>query len=331
MAIHIQRREFITLLGGGAAAWPLAARAQQAGRMRRIGIVSPAASETTVLFNAFRLRLRELGYIEGRTIELDFGLAAGALDRVPALASDLLRQHVDVLVADGAQVVGVLQSMTKTIPTIAIMGVDPVADGIVSSLARPGGNITGVTTFAIELHTKRIALLAEAVPPAKHIAFLMDRSQDPRGLVSESTERSASQLGLQLEMLDEPHLAGDLPNVLRREVLARFDGIIVGSGPLFWNNRRQIVALVAESRRPAIYPERDYVDVGGFMSYGPNIPSVFRRLAELVDRILKGDNPAEIPFERVTHLEFIINLRIAQNLGVTIPPALPLRADEVIE
>jgi putative tryptophan/tyrosine transport system substrate-binding protein len=260
-SVDMRRREFITLLGG-AAAWPLAARAQQSERIRLIGIVSPAATEKTVLFDTFRARLTELGYVEGRNIELNFRLAAGALDRIPALASDLLRRRVDVLVADGVHVVSLLQSMTKTVPTIAIMGVDPVGEGVVASLARPGGNITGVTTFAIELHSKRIGLLAEAFPQAKVIAFLLDRSQDPRGLVFASTENSASQIGLQLEKLTEPHQASDLPTVLRREVLTRFDAVIVGSGPLFWNNRMQIVGLLAESGRPAVYPERDYVDAG---------------------------------------------------------------------
>jgi ABC-type uncharacterized transport system substrate-binding protein len=196
--VDVTRREFITVLGGVVVS-PVVGLAQQSERIRLIGIVSPAPTHKTVLFDTFRYRLTELGYVEGRNIELDFRLAAGALDRIPTLASDLLHRPVDVLVADGAHVVSVLQSITKTVPTIAIMGVDPVGEGTIASLARPGGNITGVTTFAIELHSKRIGLFAEAFPRAKRVCFLLDESQDPRGLVFSSTEKSALQLGLQLE------------------------------------------------------------------------------------------------------------------------------------
>jgi len=228
-------------------------------------------------------------------------------------------------------VIGVLQGLTKTIPTVGIIGVDPVAAGFVSSLARSGGNFTGVATFAIELHVKRLALLKEAIPGVVRVAVLLDRSQDLHGLVFESMEQSAPKLGLRLERLEEPRRAEDLAAVLRREVLTKFDGLVVGSGPLFWNNRTRIVALAAESGRPAIYPERDYADAGGLMCYGPNIPAVFRRLAELVDYILKGRRPAEMPIEQVSRLDFVINLRTARTLGITISPALLARTDEVIE
>jgi putative ABC transport system substrate-binding protein len=319
------------ILGGTLGVLYAPASAQVSSQIPRVGIVSPAASKSTLLFDAFRARLRELGYVEGRNILLDFRLAAGELDRVPALAADLIGQPVDVLVADGAHVIGVLQGMTKAIPTVGIVGVDPVANGYVSSLAKPGGNFTGVATFAIELHVKRLALLKEAIPSVMRVAVLIDQTQDPRGLVFESMEQNAPQLGLRLERLEEPHSAEDLPGVLRLEVLTHFDGIIIGSGPLFWNNRSRIVALVAKSGRPAIYPERDYADAGGLMSYGPNIPDVFRRLAELVDQVLRGANPAEMPVEQVTRLDFIINLHTARTLGVSIPPMLLARADEVIE
>jgi putative ABC transport system substrate-binding protein len=329
----MRRRDFITVLGGAAAAsvpWG-GAVAQAVGSILRIGIVSPAASKSTPLFDTFRARLKELGYVENRDIVIEFGLAAGALEKVPALAVDLVRQPVDVLVADGAHVIGVLQSLTKTIPTVGIIGVDPVAAGFVSSLARPGGNFTGVATFAIELHVKRLALLKEAIPGVVRVAVLIDGSQDPQGLVFETMEQSALKLGLRLERLDGPRRAEDLTGVLRREVLTKFDGLVIGSGPLFWNNRTRIATLAAESGRPAIYPERDYVDAGGLMCYGPNIPAVFRRLAELVDRILKGARPAELPIEQVSRLDFVINLRTAHTLGLEMPAMLLARANEVIE
>ena len=329
----MRRRDFITVLGGAAAASALSggAVAQAVPSIFRIGIVSPAASKSTLLFDTFRARLKELGYVEDRDIVIEFRLAAGAPEKVPALAADLVRQPVDVLVADGAHVIGVLQGLTKTIPTVGIIGVDPVAAGFVSSLARPGGNFTGVATFAIELHVKRLALLKEAIPGVVRVAVLLDRSQDPQGLLFESMEQSAPKLGLRLERLEEARRAEDLAGVLRREVLTKFDGLVIGSGPLFWNNRMRIVALAAESGRPAIYPERDYADAGGLMCYGPNIPAVFRRLAELVDYILKGGRPAEIPIEQVSRLDFVINLRTARTLGMTISPALLARTDEVIE
>jgi putative tryptophan/tyrosine transport system substrate-binding protein len=242
-----------------------------------------------------------------------------------------LRQPVDVLVADGAHVIGVLQSLTKTILTVGIIGVDPVAAGFVSTLAKPGGNFTGVATFAIELHVKRLALLKEVIPGVMRVAVLIDASQDLQGLVFESMAQSAPKLGLRLERLEEPRHAKDLTEVLRRDVLTNFDGLVVGSGPLFWNNRTRIVARAAESGRPAIYPERDYVDAGGLMCYGPNIPAVFRRLAELVDHILKGGRPAEIPIEQVSPLDLIINMSTARTLGITVSPALLARADQVIE
>lgn len=319
------------LFGAAASALLRGAIAQTAPSILRIGIVSPAASKSTLLFDTFRARLRELGYVEDRNVVIEFRLAAGALENVPALAADLVRQPVDVLVADGAHVIRVLQGLTKTIPTVGIIGVDPVAAGFVSSLARPGGNFTGVATFAIELHVKRMALLKEAIPGVVRVAALIDRSQDLQGLVFESMAQSAPKLGLRLEKLEEPRRAEDLTEVLRPEVLTKFDGLVVGSGPLFWNNRTRIVASAAESSRPAIYPERDYVDAGGLMCYGPNIPVVFRRLAELVDHILKGGRPAEIPIEQVSRLDFIINMRTARTLGITISPGLLARTDEVIE
>lgn len=319
------------LFGAAASALSRSAIAQTARSTFRIGVVSPAASKSTLLFDTFRARLRELGYVEDLNIVIEFRLAAGAPENIPALAADLLRQPVDVLVADGAHVIGVFQSLTKTIPTVGIIGVDPVAAGFVSSLAKPGGNFTGVATFAIELHVKRLALLKEAIPGVVRVAVLIDPSQDLQGLVFESMAQSAPKLGLRLERLEEPRRAEDLTEVLRREVLTNFDGLVVGSGPLFWNNRTRIVALAAESGGPAIYPERDYVDAGGLMCYGPNIPTVFRRLAELVDHILKGGRPAEIPIEQVSRLDLIINMRTARTLGITVSPALLARTDEVIE
>jgi putative tryptophan/tyrosine transport system substrate-binding protein len=325
----MRRREFIKAIAGLAAMWPLAAQAQQP--VPRIGILSPASSKSTAIFDAFIARLHELGYIEGRSIVLDFYLAAGAPDRVPVLAADLLRQKVDVLVADGVNAIGAVQRLTKTIPTVGVSGVDPVASGFAASLAKPGGNFTGVTTFAIELHGKRLALLKEAIPEATSFAVLIDGSQDPGGLVLPSMRQTARRLGVRLDQLEQPHDAEDLPAALRLEALTKFDGIVVGSGPMFWNSRVRIVALVAESRRPAIYPEREYADAGGLISYGPNVPDAFRRLAELVDRILKGASPAEIPIEQVSRVDFIINLGTAAKLGITISPALVARANDVIE
>jgi putative ABC transport system substrate-binding protein len=303
----------------------------QAVPVQRIGILSPASSNSTPIFDAFRARLRELGYIEGSNMILNFHLAAGAPDRVPVQAADLLSQKVDVIVADGANAISAVQKLTKTIPTVGIIGVDPVASGFAASLAKPGGNFTGVTTFAIELHGKRLALLKEAIPDATRIAVLIDRSQDPDGLVLQSMQQTARRLGVRLDQLEEPHGEEDLPRVLRLEVLTQFDGIVVGSGPLFWNSRARIVALATESGRPAICPEREYADAGALISYGPNVPDIFRRLAELTDNILKGANPAEIPVEQVSRVDFIVNLQTAHKLGIAISPALVARADGVIE
>jgi putative ABC transport system substrate-binding protein len=324
----MRRREFITLLGG-AAAWPLAARAQQAAKMPRVGILSPAASETATTLTAFRDGIRDLGYIEGKTIALDFRLSKGIMDALPALAAELVRIPVNVIVTDSTSGTLAAFAATRTIPIVmGATGVDPVVLGLAKSLSRPGGNVTG-TNFLAGLSDKRLQLLKQAFPGAQRVAVLAN----PTGAISVSempkAEMAAARIGMRVVSL-----AASTPAELRAlapAALSGSDGLLVMPDGMFWNNRATVIDLASKARVPAIYPEREYADDGGLIAYGANVPEHFRLAAGYVDRILRGANPGDLPINASSQFDFIINLRTARVLGLALSPDFISAANEVIE
>jgi putative ABC transport system substrate-binding protein len=328
MAIRIRRRELIAALFG-AVVWPLAARAQQPVKVPRIGILSPAASETEGTLTAFLEGIRDLGYIEGQTIALDFRLSKGITDSLPALAAELVRIPVNVIVTDGTSATLAAFAATHTIPIVmGTTGGDPVALGLTKSLSRPGGNVTG-TQFLAGLSEKRLQLLKQAFPSAQRVAVLAN----PKDAISISempkAEMAAAQMGVRL--LPLPASTPAELRALTPAALSGSDGLLSMPGSMFWNNRATIIDLVSRARVPAIYPEREYADDGGLIAYGPNTPEHFRLAAGYVDRILRGANPGDLPINVTSKFDFVINLRTALALQLALPPDFVSAANEVIE
>jgi putative tryptophan/tyrosine transport system substrate-binding protein len=325
----MMRRAFITLLGGAAATWPLAARAQQPAKVPRVGILSPAASETAGTLSAFRKKIRDLGYVEGETIALDFRLSKGIMDALPALAAELVRIPVNVIVTDTTSATLAAFAATHTIPIVmGATGGDPVALGLAKSLSRPGGNVTG-TNFLAGLSDKRLQLLKQAFPGARRVAVLAN----PTGAISVSempkAEMAAARIGMRVVSL-----AASTPAELRAlapAALSGSDGLLVMPDGMFWNNRATVIDLASKARVPAIYPEREYADDGGLIAYGANVPEHFRLAADYVDRILRGANPGDLPINASSQFDFIINLRTARVLGLALSPDFVSAANEVIE
>jgi putative ABC transport system substrate-binding protein len=324
----MRRREFITLLGG-AATWPLAASAEQPAKVPRVGILSPAPNETAATLTAFREGIRDLGYVEGQTIELDFRLSKGIMDVLPALAAELVRIPVNVIVTDSTSGTLAAFAATRTIPIVmGASGGDPVALGLAKSLSRPGGNVTG-TYFLSGLSEKRLQLLKQAFPGAQRVAVLAN----PTGAMSVSempkADMAAARIGIRLVSL-----AASTPAELRAlapAALSGSDGLLVMPDAMFWNNRATIIDLASKARVPAIYPEREYADDGGLIAYGANVPKHFRLAAGYVDRILRGANPADLPINASSQFNFIVNLRAAHALGLALVPDFVSAANEVIE
>jgi len=324
----MNRRALISLIGG-AAAWPLAARAQQPAKVPRVGILSPAASETAATLTAFREAIRDLGYIEGQTIALDFRLSKGIMDALPALAAELVRIPVNVIVTESTSSTLAAFDATLTIPIVmATTGGDPVALGLAKSLSRPGGNVTG-TNFLAGLSEKRLQLLKQAFPGVQRIAVLAN----PKDAISVSempkAEMAAARVGVRLLPF-----AASTPaelHALAPSALSGSDGLLVMPGGMFWNDRATIIGIASMARMPAIYPEREYADDGGLIAYGPNAPEHFRQAAGYVDRILRGTNPGDLPINASSKFDFVINLRAANALGLALPPDFVSAANEVIE
>jgi ABC-type uncharacterized transport system substrate-binding protein len=325
----VNRRSLIMLFGGAAAAWPLVARAQQPTKVPRVGILSPAASETAATLIAFREAIRDLGYIEGQTIALDFRLSKGIIDALPALGAELVRIPVNVIVTDSTSGTLAAFDATRTIPIVmGATGGDPVALGLAKSLSRPGGNVTG-TQFLTGLSEKRLQLLKQAFPGAQRVAVLAN----PKSAISVSempkTEMAAARTGVQLFSL-----AASTPAELRAlapAALSGSDSLLVIPDAMFWNNRAIIIDLASKAHVPAIYPEREYADDGGLIAYGPNVPEHFRQAAGYVDRILRGTNPGDLPINASSKFDFVINLRTARTLGLALLPDFVSAANEVIE
>jgi putative ABC transport system substrate-binding protein len=324
----MRRRDVMRVLGAAAALWPLAARAQPA-KVPRVGILTPADSDQTSVFDAFRKGLRDAGYVEGQSIILDFGLAKGNLDALPALASELVRRPVDVVVTDGSVATLAAAGATRTIPIVMGIAPDAIASGLVANTARPAGNITGMTLGRIEQSGKRLELLKQAVPGMARVTVLLNPKNTPTQVQLRTMEDAANALGVQIAKL-----SASSPDELRALVPARLSGtggLIVSADAVFWNHRATIIALAAAARVPALYPEREYAVDGGLIAYGPNVPDSFRRAASYVDRILRGAKPGDLPIDEASKFDFVINLRTARQLTLTLPPLFLARADEVIE
>ena len=329
MTTHIGRRELLAALSGAAAAWPLGARAQQPTKVPRVGILSPAASETATPLAAFREGIRDLGYIEGQTLVLDFRLSKGIVDTLPALAAELVRIPVNVIVTDSTSGTLAAFNATRTIPIVmgATAG-DPVALGLAKSLSRPGGNVTG-TNFLSGLTEKRLELLKQAFPGVQRVAVLAN----PKDAISVSetphAEMAAARLGVRLLPLTASTPA-EL-HALAPSALSGSDSLLVFTGAMFWNNRAIIIGIASMARVPAIYAEREYADDGGLIAYGPNVSEHFRQAAGYVDRILRGAKPGDLPINASSKFDFVVNLRTARALGLTPSPEFLSTANEVIE
>jgi len=330
------RRAFMTALGSAVAVWPLAARAQQAKKIPRIGFLTTGSlelPETPVMINAFRQGLRDLGYVEGANILVEYKAADSKIERFADQANDLVRLNVDVIVASNTPAALAAQQATATIPIVVpIMG-DPVKDGLVSSLARPGGNITGLTFLGPELLPKRLALLKEALPSVSQLAALLHPhayGESTMRDMMEQSEAAAKMLGVQLR-LAAVQGPDDFDTAFSAMAQERADALLVFPSPMLFTERRRIVDFAAKHQLPSMAMAKEFAELGGLMTYGASLPGLMRRSANYVDKIINGAKPGDLPVQQPTKFDLVINIKTAKALGVDIPPSLLARADEVIE
>jgi len=327
----MRRREFITLLGGAAAAWPVAAHAQQQG-MPVIGFLSSRSpAESGSALAAFRQGLGQAGYFEGKNVTIEYRWAEGQYDRLPTLAAELVARKVAVMAAVGGEPSGLAaKAATATIPIVCSLGGDAVEAGLVDSLNRPGGNITGVTLMAQEMGPKRLEFAHQLVPNGKALAALVNPKYPLALAEARDMQAAARSLGLQLAVLDastQNEIDAAFAGLVRHKV----DALLINTDPFLLGQREQIVQLAARTNVPAMYFLRDFVDAGGLMSYGPKVANSYRQAGIYVGRILKGDKVGELPFVLPTRFDLVVNLRTARALGLEIPTILLIQADDVIE
>jgi ABC-type uncharacterized transport system substrate-binding protein len=326
----MRRREFITLVGGAAAAWPYATRAQQPA-MPVIGFLSSSAPVDRARYlTAFRQGLREPGYVEGQNVAIEYRWAQDQTDRLPDLAADLVRRQVTVIAAHDTPSSIVAKAATTTIPIVFASGGDPVKLGLVASLNRPGGNVTGITFVTAELGAKQLGLLHELQPGAVRVGVLVDPNFAFTQSFVSDVQAAALSIGKQIEAFEAP-TGREIDTVFATLAQKSIDALLVGPGPLLDNRRVQIATLAAYHRVPAICPLRAFAEAGGLMSYGTNITDAYRQAGEYTGRILKGEKPADLPVMQSIKFEFVINLNTARAFGVSFPPGLLAIADEVIE
>ncbi len=325
----MRRREFITFLGGTAAAWPLIARAQQP--MPELGFlaaVSPGPFAQRVA--AFHRGLNEMGFVEGKNVAIESRWAEEQYDRLPALAADLVRRRVALIVTYTDAAALAAKAATTTIPIVFVNGGDPVRAGIVHSLNQPGDNITGVSFYGVDLAPKQLSLLHELVPKAGAIGLLIDENVPDAVAQVPAVQEAARNLGLQLVVL-KAHVAGDIDTAFESLIRERAGALLVGTGALLTNRRKQIIALAERHGLPTMYPYREFTADGGLFSYGNNVPDSFRQAGLYAGRILKGDKPSDLPVIMGTKFEFVLNQKTAKAIGFRISPIVFTRADEVIE
>jgi putative tryptophan/tyrosine transport system substrate-binding protein len=323
----MDRRVFLGTLAGGLVAAPLAAEAQQGKKVPRIGVLTGPVDPGV---EAFRQGLRELGYVERKNITIEHRSAEGNLDRLPELAAELVRLKVDVIVGSGNLTITALKKATQTIPIVIAIAADPVGNGFVASLARPGGNITGLTVIAELLSRKRLELLKEINPRITRVAVTRSPITQTHVVLWEETQAAATALGIKVFPLD---IRGpdDIESAFGTIAREHAEALIVLPEPVSFTNRKRIADLAAKTRLPAVYPWKEFADSGGLMVYAPNRDDLWRRSATYVDKILKGAKPADLPIVQPTKFELTINLKTARAFGLTIPPSLLQRADQVIE
>jgi len=330
MTVTIGRRELLAALGGAAAAWPLAARAQQSGKLQTIGFMGQSTRSAASEWVApFVQRLRELGRIEGRTVTIEYRWAEGREERIAQIAAEFVRLKVDIVVTSGTPEVLAAKQATSVIPIVFATAGDPVANGLIDSLARPGGNVTGLSLQSNDIAGKRLGLLREVVPGLSRLAILANVSNPFSVLELDETRAAARMLGLETDSL-EIRQGEDIATAFEA-VKGRAEAVYVCTDGLVNANRIRINTLALAARLPTMHGYRDYVEAGGLMSYGANLPDLFRRSADYVDKILRGAKAGDIPVEQPTKFDLVINLTTAKALGLQVPPTLLARADEVIE
>jgi putative tryptophan/tyrosine transport system substrate-binding protein len=330
---QLKRREFITLLGGAAVvSWPLAADAQQR-TTHVVGYLSGGAPGPpfTAFLAAFRQGLSETGYVEGQNVTIEYRWAEGHYDRLPALAADLVERKVDLIAASGGDLAArAAKGASSTIPIVFTSGDDPAETGLVASLARPGGNLTGFSLLVVELHAKRLELISELVPNAKVIALLVNPDSPQTERVVRAMQEAARVKGVKLEVL-KAATESEIDTAFASLSQMPAGALVQQADPFFLNRRNQLALLAVRRAVPAIYESRPFVEAGGLMSYGANFPEMYRQIGVYAGRILKGERPADLPVMRPTKLDLVINLAAAKAIGLMIPESLLLRADQVIE
>jgi putative ABC transport system substrate-binding protein len=324
----MRRREFIALVGGGAATWSLAAGAQQGGKLPTIGFLGTDATEYGSRTAAFVGRLRELGWIEGRTIAIEYRWSEGRPERDAEIAAEFVRLKVEVIMTNGSSAHTVKQA-TSLIPIVFAPAIDPVGGGLVASLSRPGGNVTGLSSQQSDLAGKRLELLREVLPRLRRLAIMADAGYPENVLERSEVQAPARTLDIEVAPLDIRRAEDIAPAF--EALKAQADALYVVGNPIVTANRTRIITFALSARLPTIFNNREWVRAGGLMSYGPSYPAQFRRAAELVDKILRGTKPGDIPVEQPTKFELVINLTTAKALGLAIPASLLSLADELIE
>ena len=326
----MRRREFIMLIGGSMAAWPLAAHAQQPA-MPVIGFLHGASPGTYApMMTAFRQGLKEAGYVEGHNVAIEYRWAEGHYERLPALAADLVRRQVAEIVTSGTPAALAAKAASSTIPIVINVGIDPVQIGLVAGLNRPGGNVTGSAALTVEVAAKRLEVLHELLRTSAAVALLVNPNNNLTEPETKVMRDAARSLGLQLHVLDAS-TEGEIDAAFEKLIELRAGGLLVGADAFLINQRDQIVALAAHHAVPAIYGVREFATAGGLMSYGLDLADLYRQLGIYAGKILKGAKPADLPVQQVARVEFVINLKTAKTLGLTFPITLLGRADEVIE
>jgi len=327
----IKRRKFLTLFGGAVLAWPLAVRAQPMAKVWHVGMLeTTAATLNATNLDAFKQALRQLGYIEGQNLIVEYRSGDGHIERFPQLAAELVRLNVDIIITRGTPAALAAKKATATIPIVMAAIREPVETGMVASLARPGGNVTGLSAFVTELTAKRIEIMREVIPQLSRMALIDNMANRSVPAQWDETKRAAFALGIQPQLYDV-RKAEDIERAFSSAIAQRVNALSVGNDSVVIANRIQVVQLAAKHRLPAIYATRDFVDAGGLLSYAAHYPDLYRRAAAYVDKIFKGAKPADLPVEQPTKFEIVVNLKAASALGLTVPSTLLARADEVIE